>query len=136
MLWTKTTSRIILGTLLGAVAIGMTSNAASALTPVDLMKIPLNAINGGNSRPLPNRDIDVFNENLNSNNLNVCVSPAPCNIPNQIPRLVPSPPVVPPPQVKTPLPPPGTIPPNVQPKTSPRQPSSGPVLSIPPIKLF
>lgn len=139
MLLTKTTSRIILGTLLGAVTIGLTSNPANALTPLDLIKIPLNAVNGDSQKPLPNRNIDVFKENLNGNNLNICVSPAPCSPPNVIPRPRPLPSKpVPPPQVKKPLPPQQTTPQprNSQPKAPPRQPSSGPVLSIPPIKLF
>lgn len=158
MLWTKTTSRIIIGTLLGAVTMGITSNQAAALTPLDLIKLPLNAVNGESPKPLPNRNIDVFKENVNGNNLNVCVSPAPCSVPNPTPRVVPpqrpvrqSPNTQP---QRTPSPqgsvrqssntqvqttsPQGLVRQSstTPPQTKPSQGSPGPVLTVPPIKLF
>ena len=135
MFWTKTTPQIFLGILLGAIAVGTTPDKAAALTPLDLIKIPLNAVGSGTPKPLPNRNIDVFKENLNGNNLNVCVSP--CGVPNAVPRTLPSRPT-PPPQVRGPIAPQGSVSPSqtAQSQTAAPQRSSGPVLSVPPIKLF
>jgi len=163
MLWTKTTSRIIIGTLLGAFTIGISTNQAAALTPLDLIKLPLNAVNGESPKPLPNRNIDVFKENVNGNNLNVCVSPAPCSVPTPPPGVVPSQPIPSPQGSVRQAPTRQSIPPSpqgsvrqaptrqsispspqgsvrqsstTQPQTKPSQGSPGPVLTIPPIKLF
>jgi len=146
MLWTKTTSRIIIGTLLGASTIGISTNQAAALTPLDLIKLPLNAVNGESPKPLPNRNIDVFKENVNGNNLNVCVSPAPCSVPTPTPGVVPSQPIPSPQGSVRQAPTRQSISPspqgsvrqssNTQPQTKPSQGSPGPVLTIPPIKLF
>jgi len=146
MLWTKTTSRIIIGTLLGAFTIGISTNQAAALTPLDLIKLPLNAVNGESPKPLPNRNIDVFKENVNGNNLNVCVSPAPCSVPTPTPGVVPSQPIPSPQGSVRQAPTRQSIPPSPQgsvrqssttrPQMMPSQSSSGPVLTVPPIKLF
>lgn len=142
MFWTTTKpSQIFVGVLLGALALGTTAEKASAVTPLDLIQIPLNAVGGGSPKPLPNRNIDVFKENMNGNNLNLCVSPGPCQVPGSSPR-VPTPRPTSIPQVRGPIAPPRVPQRVVAPsQAAPRQtaaPQSAPgaVLSIPQIELF
>ncbi|MGF1479991.1 MAG: hypothetical protein ACFB4I_10935 [Cyanophyceae cyanobacterium] len=136
MFWTNTTPRIVLGILLGSVTVSLAPHPAAALTPLDLIQIPLNAVSGGTPEPLPNRNIDVFKENLNGNQLNLCIAPAPCSTPSAPRPSAPRPTGVAP--VRGPIAPPRAVtptPPRTVPQTA-APPSSGPVLTVPPIKLF
>lgn len=131
--------RLILGALLGVVALSATPGKASAqLIPLDALNTVGNILGIG-QQPRERPNTDILNGNLNSNDIDFCVLT--CDLP---PNLLPTgrPPV--PPQARPPIPPqarppqagPQGIPPQARP-TVPGQPSprpQGPTLIVPPIQ--
>jgi hypothetical protein len=126
--------RLLLGALLGVVALGAVPGKASAqIPPLDAINTVGNILGIGQQPPRERPNTDVLNGNMNNNSFDFCVLT--CDLPSQ---LLPTGGRPVPPQARPPIPPQARpIPPQGRPVAPPqaaRRPQ-GPTILLPPIQL-
>ncbi|MGD1899463.1 MAG: hypothetical protein ACFB16_21275 [Phormidesmis sp.] len=90
-------TRLLLGTLMGLMALGGTAQKAQA-NPIQAIPIVGDLLSSTRPAPLPS-ELDFFHDNVQGNNVNLCVltcgpvptarPPAPQGVPQRIPQGVP-----------------------------------------------